>query len=308
MTVLERIVSSSPRLAPRTKTRYLAAARDWMTFAGADPWRWTPDAAQVYYARLLARIKPQSANTTMHALRYMSRRLAELNHGPDFAKHVELAPPTAIDVKDQRALTAAEADRLLRACGDGAAPIDLRDYAMIYLGLRTGMRRFSMAGIHFEDFGVDRRTDTRYVEIAIKGRRRHRVPLAPATVAAMQPWLTWLRAHGVTSGPLFRSLAKQRVAATKESYVSAQALSGDGLYKALMARAKLAGIADVFHPHTFRHTMVSWCQRAGLSNAQIAAITGHLPGSRVLDSTYTDAFTVGTVASDTVDRIIREGR
>lgn len=304
--VLAQIISRSPRLAATTKSRYLGIAREFERFAGNDPSRWSTDTTQLYYARLLARIRPQSANAQMSALKYLGRRLAELRDDPrlDFARGVELAAVHSDDEKEQRALTADEAQRLLMACPVLDGPIGVRDHALIYLGLHTGMRRFSLAGIRFADLGFDSRLGIEFVEITIKGGKRHKVPLSPHVRRNLEPWIDYLDRVGVKSGSLFRSLARQRIT-TKPTAQVGEGLREDGIYRALKARAAKAGIAD-FHPHILRHSFISWCKAAGMSNAQIAAITGHVPREGgTIDRVYTDHLYIGSAASDAVAAVLR---
>ena len=307
---LVQIVQQSPRLGDLTKRRYARVADEFVAFAGEDPGRWTGEVAQAYYNMLLARMQPQSANAQLHALRYVSRRLAQLANNAllDFAQYVEAA--AAGEAAPRRSLTREEIVRLLHTCG-GHTPRDLRDYAIVTLGLKTGMRRSSMSGISFDDFGRDVANGFTYVEIALKGRRgyHHRVPLSETITSALAPWTRWLRTIGITSGAYFRGLAKPRI----DGSVSVRGgLTHDGIYKAITGRAKEAGIEHV-HPHLFRHTFITWAKLKGISNEEIAAITGHIVSSgtgasSVIDGTYTHREGFGPRASTAIDDDLWRGR
>ena len=297
-TLLEDVIIESPKLSEKSKPRYLKTVREFMDHAGWQPSNWTGMAAQSFYNKLLRRMKPQSANATFTRLRYASRRVAQLHNNPqlDFASAVETAKGD--DPEEKRALTYAEAGRLLDACR-GPRPIDVRDFAIVTLGLKTGMRRFSMTGIHLSDFGRDRKLGHQTVEITLKGGKRFRVPLASAAIEALRPWKGWLTKAGVKGGPLFRSVSRPDM---RGDVTIGTALSDEGLYKALKKRAEKAGIE--FYPHLFRHTFVTWCKEAGMSDYDIAAVTGHVTGSggntSTVSRTYTDYAMAGVSGADAI--------
>ncbi len=278
-TLLESLVSESEH-APLTKSRYLGNIREFLRFAGAMPVAWTPDAARRWKEHLRRQVEltPQTINVKLNSLRYASHRYSKLNHNNpayDFAAILELLPPGP--KKRKHALSFEDAAKLIEACR-GPRPIDVRDFAMSTVGFRTGMRRFSMCGIRFEDL-VGRK-----LTITLKGRRRHTLPaLDDVEMAALAPWLGWLRARGVKTGFIFRALARQRV---DGSIPVAAKLSPHGLYKALIKRAENADVR--FTPHVFRHTFVTWMQDLGLPGYLIQAYTGHKSDAMVLE--YTDAW------------------
>jgi integrase len=300
MTELESIIDQSPKLGKHTKRAYRSVVREYLEFAGQHPSAWSGASAQAFYNKLLDRMPAKSANVRFSGLRYVSKRRAQLNLDPllDFAGVVEKATVRGGSPPDRRALTLQEAGRLLDVCR-GPRPLDLRDFALVSLGLKTGMRRFSMAGIQFEDFGRDRTRGYPFVEITLKGGNRHQVPLAGIAVEAMTPWKRWLGRANIRSGALFRSLTRPGL---RGQVSVGDAISDQGVYKALRKRAAQAGI-EGFSPHIFRHTFVTWAKSAGVPDHEIAAVTGHvLEGGRsaMLDKTYMDHTVAGTAAADAI--------
>lgn len=270
-TPLHTIVRESPELAPRTREKYLRDIDAWIAFAGANPAGWTRTRAQEYYNRLLGQMKPQSANRTLAALGYASRWWHTRFDGVDFAVVQQAAAQTTAA---RRALDTAEAQALLATCA-GTSATDLRDSALIVLGLETGMRRMSLAGATLE--GLVRQHDYLTLRVPLKGRGDDlfAVPLSDTAVAAIEPWRRWLRARKVTKGALFRALPRRVDAQGHTGHgVSDAPLTEVGIYKIIAHRAQQAGLERCY-PHILRHTFITWRLQAGLAPYEIAAITGH---------------------------------
>lgn len=303
MTELEHVVEDSPRLRERTKAIYLQDIRRFLNEVGRSKASWTPNAAQKFYNGLLKTMKPQSANRIIWSLRYASKRLVDLHRDPrygfataiEMAKNEQTARPLSI--------TRPQAKQLIDSC-NSKRPIDIRDRAIITLALRTGMRRFSLCGINFEDFGKDRKRGYDYVEITLKGGKRHKVPLSQSIIDGITPWRTYLAKQGVKTDAFFRSMLRRNLADTIEIGTR---LTENGLYAVLKARVKHAGLEGELklNPHVFRHTFITWCQEARVPIYAITAITGHQieRGASIVDTVYTDHTVAGSVAIDAIDEL-----
>ena len=296
-TLLHQLVRGAHDLAPLTRARYLADLDAWIAFAGADPAGWTSARAQAFYDQMLDRIRPQSANRVMASLRYAAGWWAKKEGNPalNFAV-VQTAKGRGKATR--RALTQEEAQRLLATCGD--APGDLRDRALIVLGLETGARRMSLAAMALENVKLGRDGDP-VVSVPIKGGGDDwfDVPLSDACMVAIEPWRQWLKSQKVTKGPLFRPLLYRMDARGHvQPRLGPGALSKSGIYKMVATRAQAANLGHV-HPHVFRHTFVTWRVEQGLAPYEIAAITGHkiahLPGMGGLGS-YVDGSRIARTA------------
>lgn len=282
---LEDLIRSRQRLRPETKRSYLAAVREFMVYAGGAPHAWTPDTAMRWVAGLMAsrRLKPQSVNTKINALRTASKLWCIYNGSrPEFhfaailEQIREVQPP-----KKKAALNYEDAQAMIDACR-GERPMDLRDRAMTVLGFKTGMRRMSLAAMEFERIDWSAQT----IEITVKGGRQHRMPpLDEDTFQALEPWRAWLRAHGVRSGRFFRGLPGLAPLGTAGAV--RESITVDGIHKVLVGRAVAAGLTN-FSPHTFRHTFVTWMQALERPGYLIRAYTGHSSDAMVLE--YTDAW------------------
>jgi len=289
MTTLENAVTRSKKLRPRTKELYLQHVRTFLTFAGVAKSDWTGDAVLAWRNDMLARkIRPQSVNVALNALRYAAQHAS----CDFFNEDIHRLPPvrrrrTKRQAHAERELTWAEGRRLVQTCAgvDGRPKArDLRDCAIITLGLRTGMLRFSMCQLKFADV-----TKAGMLTFEKKGGNRHAIALDTVTHDALTAWIDWLATHDVEDGYVFRSLGRQRVrsAEVREDVMIGDHLTPDGLYRALRERAKQAGFMDI-RPHVFRKTFLAWAKRAGAEPGQIAVVTGHKSDGAGDDSGVTD--------------------
>jgi integrase len=274
-TKLESAVLRSQKLRPRTKELYARCIRSFVDFAGDDPDKWTTTRARKWRDQMYERgIKAQSINIALNALRFAARRL--LGAAATFADEVEMLPRKRRQVADERTLTYKEARRIIMTC-EWQRPRDLRDAAIIVLGLRTGMLRFSMCLLDFNDLGwetVSRKTIIEQLTFTRKGGEQHTIKLDRETRSALTPWVEWLANRGITNGPLFRALSRAR--GDGRIAVSNDGLTPDGLYRMLRQRAARARIpdADKINPYVFRSTFLTWAQKAGAEPYQITAVIG----------------------------------
>lgn len=263
MTSLETAVSRSTQLRPRTKELYLQHVRAYLAFIGDT----APSAKNVIAWRddmRKRRIKPQSVNVALNALRYAAER-AEAKFFTDDIERLAV-PKQKRESKVDRALSWEEGRKLVKACS-GRRGRDLRDNAIITLGLRTGMLRFSMCQLTFKDANLP------ILQFVKKGGELHTISLDDVTKNALQAWMTWLNEHSIEDGKIFRSLGRQRVDPDDDTAINTQ-LTPDGLYRALRERARKADLHDL-HPHVFRKTFLAWAKAIGAHPGQIAAVTGH---------------------------------
>ena len=269
MTSLENAVDRSSDLRPRTKELYLQHVRAFLAFAGKVATTEFADEHVVAWRDDMRRrkISPQSVNVALNALRYAAEN-AKLVKLAESALERRLIVPEKrkVTTKANRALTWDEGRSLITACG-GTRGRDRRDNALITLGLRTGMLRFSMCQLKFDD------VDFPYLTFVKKGGETHMIQLDDVTRRALISWMEWLRGRGIKKGRLFRSLGRQRVDLKSDVAIGDQ-LTPDGLYRALRERARKAELNDL-HPHVFRKTFLAWTKEVGAQPGQIAAVTGH---------------------------------
>lgn len=296
------------QLAARTKEAYAAAVERFIAYAGEHPSQWTPEAVLSWRGSLSRQMLSRSVNVYLAGVRYASKAWAKMQRDMkhDFASPVDMLrvdAPDPTEVQGVRALTQREIAALVKSCSH-AEPHDLRDLAMITLGLRTGMRRMSLHALDFPHFLLP---DA--VVIRIKGRKKwlHLPPVDGDTIEGVSPWLAWLANEGITSGPIFRRLRFKK----GKWAIGRKALEATSINFILGKRAKEAGIED-FSPHMMRHTFVTQMQLAGASWMEIIAWTGHERGSAVPASEthkmvthYTDKRQVGAASKAQLPRMFR---
>lgn len=309
-TILHQMVRSS-YLSDITKGHYLHSIDLWIAFAGPDEASWTNYRAQEFYASLLANgMRAQSANAAIAGVAYASRWRAKKAGDPSLNFFViQTAKPGNRLVK--QALDAHEAIKLLDTTKPYMAgvvtPIDIRDRAMIIVGLETGMRRMSMSGMLLEEINTKPYPCVR-VPLKGHGKDLYQVPLTDLAYASLLEWLEWLRktpsGQKIKTGPVFRQLhwrilKDKRVLAVKPA-VQRQAevgLSGSMIHKIVQQRAERAGLRDNIHPHLFRHSFATWREEMGMPPQQIASITGHAFNLGALGG-YMDRVKLGAIARE----------
>lgn len=156
---------------------------------------------------------------------------------------------------------------LLSSC-DRRRPIGRRDYAILMLLCRLGLRGGEVVGLTLDD--IDWRAGE--IVVAGKGGRRDRLPFPADVGAALVNYLRQDRPRIGGRAVFVRQFAPIRGLATT------------GAIRSVLARAcHRAGIAYV-NPHRLRHTLASEMLAAGVSLGDIGQVLGHR-GS-VVTATY----------------------
>lgn len=273
VTTLPDLVTRSQKLSPKTKELYLTAVERFVSFAGNLPGGWSALTVEAFRDHLVAvdGMKPRSANTYLHGVRYVGRRWAALGLGPNFASGAEYArvEGKARQKAQRQALVEADLDRLLEATS-GDRPVDLRDRAIVVLGIRAGGRRaVEMAGLNWDD--VDARG---HATFHCKGGYDITVPLDDEAQHQLAPWHAWLATMhlpSLPSSPVFRQL---REGIDGLWHVGGK-LSRQSVWQIIRNRGEQAGLKRALHPHILRHTFVQMAEAAGMTPQDIMRMTGH---------------------------------
>jgi integrase/recombinase XerD len=245
-------------LAPSTIVRYECIAKMFLEQrpVGFELDRLTAADVSGFLARECPRLGVAGARGLVSRLRPLLRYLhvAGLIDAP-----LVWAVPGVADQRDRslpRGLEPAVVGRLLASC-DRRRTVGRRDYAILLLLVRLGLRAGEVAAIELED------VDWRRGEILIRGKRgRHdRLPL-PVDVGEALVW--YLRRRGPSEG---RALFVK---------VNAPAgpVSGDvvrGVVKDACARAGVPRVGA----HRLRHTAATGMLREGASLVEIAQVLRH---------------------------------
>jgi integrase/recombinase XerD len=156
-----------------------------------------------------------------------------------------------------RGLPAAEIERLLAGCDRNIAS-GLRDYAVLSLLARLGLRGAEAAGLQLDDI------DWRAGEIAVtgKGSRTERLPLPAAAGEALAAWLTGGRPQ-CESRAVFVTVRRPYRQLTASSV------------RAAMGRACDRAGLERRGAHRFRHALATEMLRAGASLPEVGQVLRH---------------------------------
>jgi len=156
-----------------------------------------------------------------------------------------------------RGLSAAEVERLLAGCDRGTVT-GLRDYAVLSLLARLGLRGAEAVGLQLGDIGW------RAGEIAVtgKGSRTERLPLPAPAGEALAAWLTYGRPR-CASRAVFVTVRRPYRQLTPEAV------------RAVMGRACDRAGLERRGSHQFRHTLATEMLRAGASLPEVGQVLRH---------------------------------
>lgn len=166
-----------------------------------------------------------------------------------------------------RGISQAAVTALLGSC-DRRRPIGRRDYAILMLLCRLGLRGGEVVGLTLDDI------DWRAGEIvaAGKGGRRDRLPLPADVGAALVDYLRQDRPRVQGRAVFVRQFAPIR------------GLAGTGAIRSVLARACHRAGIPYANPHRLRHALASEMLAAGVSLGDIGQVLGHRES--VVTATY----------------------
>jgi site-specific recombinase XerD len=156
-----------------------------------------------------------------------------------------------------RALEAGQVERLLASC-DRSTALGRRDFAVLTLLWRMGLRSFEVAALSLDD--IDWRTGE--LTIHGKGSASERLPLPHDVGQALVDYLRAGRPRVVCRQVFMRARAPQR------------AISPAGVRSVVHHACDRAGLPRV-GAHRLRHTVATELLRAGASLQQIAPVLRH---------------------------------
>jgi integrase/recombinase XerD len=246
-------------LVPAVVSRYLKAAALFVDqFPGASVGQPGPDAAAVsaFCTRELPRRSRASAAGFAAALRSFLRFL----HVEGLAgERVAQAVPAVANRKGQgvpRAIPPATVARLLASC-DRRTRLGRRDYAMLMLLARLGLRAGEVASMSLDDIGW------RAGELTVhgKGGRDDRLPLPCDVGAALAAWLR-VRPRAESRAVFLRGNAP------------AGALSPRGVAWAVYNACDRSGVPRA-GAHRLRHSLATQMLAAGSSLTEVGQVLRH---------------------------------
>ncbi len=136
-----------------------------------------------------------------------------------------------------------------------AADLSARDRALLLVAQTCGLRRQELVNLNLEDLDLEHQA---LVVRDGKGGDERALPLAPATIAAIE---VWLGERGREPGPLFTGCRGMR-------------LGQQGVGGVLSAAARKAGLPHIT-PHQLRHTWATQAVNEGVPVHVVQAALGH---------------------------------
>lgn len=159
---------------------------------------------------------------------------------------------------EPKAASMADFRALLRTTRPGTVA-DLRDRCILLLLGDTGCRVGGLCGLRVGDVHLE----TGLVSLTEKGSKARLAPISPLTADAVRGWLA---VRPGDQGPaLFVSLSTSKRGP----------LTPGGVGQMLKRRARLAGVAGLVNPHSWRHFFAREYLMAGGDLATLADLLGH---------------------------------
>jgi integrase/recombinase XerD len=246
--------------------RDLATYEAWAAAQEVDPLTAGPGVIELYLADLRSRGRnPASLARATTALRGLYRFWV--------GEGTLVVDPTA-DVRSpklpRRLPKALDEDQVigLLESVDGAAPVDLRDRALLEVLYGTGARISEVVGLSL----LDLTGDDGLLRVFGKGSKERLVPLGGPARMALDRWL----------GPTGRQhLEPDRFARRSDAEavflnVRGARLSRQGAWAAVQGRARRVGLGDVVSPHVLRHSCASHMLAHGADIRVVQEVLGHV--------------------------------
>jgi integrase/recombinase XerD len=202
------------------------------------------------------RVRPRTAETVVCALRALLRFLHVQGWIPrPLASVVPSVPQRRENLP--RGLPAGHVELLLASC-DRATPSGSRDYAIVLMLSRLGLRAGEVAGVTLDDI------DWRLGEIVIRGKRSRvdRLPVPAEVGEALAEYLSRGRPCGFGRTVFLRVQAP------------IGAMSGDAVSEVVIRASRRSGIPPV-RAHRLRHTIATEMLRAGAGLTEIGQVLRH---------------------------------
>ena len=247
------LVAGSVKLYARIARRFLGGrsvplADDLARLSGAE--------VNAFVLREALRVRPRTAETVVCALRALLRFL-----------HVQgwIATPLAEAVPSvpqrrenlPRGLPAGQMSLLLDSC-DRSTKTGCRDYAILMLLARLGLRAGEVAGLRLDD------VDWRASELVVCGKRSRidRLPMPHDVGEALADYLYRARPRGFGRTVFLRAQAP------------VGGLSGDSVSEVVVRACRRTGIAPA-RAHRLRHTIATEMLRSGAGLGEIGQVLRH---------------------------------
>jgi integrase/recombinase XerD len=173
-----------------------------------------------------------------------------------------LKSPKATAVNPYQVLNGDERRRLLNAAQEHGP----REYALVSLGLGTGLRVSELVRVRLCDFSSDEARHWWLLVKMGKGRKDRSVPVAGSVMEAVRAWIK------ASSRSLRRKADRETFLFTTRQSPRMTTGRARQIIKALAQRA---GIQKPISPHSLRHTLAIETLRMGASPVVVQKVLGH---------------------------------
>lgn len=259
----QRYLVEQRDLAPRTVPDYVSLARRFLNDR-APSLRAATDLQGLTGADVTAFLMPEVSRLTVgsanNCVNWMRSFLRFLHLQGLIATDLAVAVPPVASWRESRlptALTVSQVTTLLDGC-DRSQPTGIRDFAMLMLLARLGLRASEVARLQLDDI------DWRAGEVVIRGksRRADRLPLPVDVGEAIVAYL-----QGGRPRTECRSLFLTRLAPLR-------GIERTGVSHAVQRACERVGIPPV-RAHRLRHALATQLLRAGVSLPEISQVLRH---------------------------------
>lgn len=224
-----------------------------------DPMRVSPRIVSAFVGHLSRRGRsPASIARCVSALRGFYRFLCRERLVRDNPLNDVTVPRTWSRLP--KTLSLDEVDRLLHVAA-GNKPEDVRDAAMLELLYATGLRVSELVGLDQRQLNLD----VGYVLVSGKGDKQRVVPMGEPARRKLEQYLDSVRPA------LLKSRTSTSVFVTRRG----RALTRQGFWKLLRARARQARITKAISPHMLRHSFATHLLENGADLRAVQAMLGH---------------------------------
>lgn len=242
-TVEERMAGKSDQ-TKRMYVYWLTRLRDWLAGAGGDLNRLTRADVQQYVDWLLVHKKsPSTVSVAVSAVRSWARWTGQ-EHA---ILNLRTVPVPKVTEVAPQSLERNERNRLLRDVERGGS---LRDIAIVYTLLYTGLRVSELCGLDRDDVTMGERSG----QIVVRQGKRGKTRLVPLPAEARHHLSRYLAGRRDREPALFLSNYGRRISARQVQRVLAK---------------------HGTHPHALRHTYCRTLVSNGVDLATVAELAGH---------------------------------
>lgn len=219
--------------------------------------------AYLDHAQRVRGLSSRSRNVRLAAIRSFFRYVAlQEPRRSALVQRVLAMPNKKFERRQVGYLTRDEVEALL-AAPDRKTKSGRRDYALLLVAVRTGLRCSELTGLRIEDAELLRGA---YLSCHGKGRKERCTPLRKDTIAVLRNWLR--EREGQPSDPIFPNARGLRLSVAGIEYIVRKHVATARRHCASMRRKRVS-------PHCLRHTLAMDLLQSGVDRTVIALWLGH---------------------------------